>query len=174
MKKISVILGCIAVLASTLFVSCIKEKEPEWIAAPPSNRFAEYIVNDKGERAWSIASADQWTNGNYWSGFTHFTDTDPIEVLRYAMFPNVEWTASIAPGSEEYIMFRVGKYGGDAFTDDYTLQTSCSGRRGYTFLQVIVIKTPAVGEEAVKAVANVTMGGETTPIITLTIHPDVE
>lgn len=173
MKKIYVVLSMIAVVASTLFVSCAQKKEPDVVVAPPANKTTTYGINLEGEREWTWASSDAWTKANYWRGFwRHATDAENI--VRYTITPNVAWTAEIPAEYAEYIQFNVVKPGHDADLnpDNYELSSTASGNRGSNTLQVVVLKVPGVDEEMVTCVANIIMGGESTPFLTVNIAPD--
>ena len=171
MKKIYVVLSMFAVVASTLFVSCAQKKEPDVVIAPPANKTATYAQNDEGAYVWSYADADKWTKANYWRGFWQHA-MDASNVLRYTITPNVAWSAEIPEEYTEYVQFNVVKAGHDADLnpDNYELSSTTSGNRGSNTLQIVVKQIPD-GEETVTCVGYITMGGETTPFVTINIVP---
>ena len=180
MKKITMILGMVAIVASTLFVSCAKKHEPDPVPAFPRERAATYELNKKGEYAWTAASADQWTSGNKWTGFRVATVPTDISKLGNAilfyMAPNKAWTATIAPESREYIKFRVYNGTGSSYNEaNYSYVDEVSGDRdNQAELCFVVIKTPEFGEESVKTFVNITMVGQTMPLANITIGPKAE
>lgn len=89
--------------------------------------------------------------------------------------PNMDWTASLVGDASEYIAFRVGEDGYAGYDDSkYYNTTTTEGERGYNYLKVRVINTPAYGTEAVECSVALTMGGETMTIATFTIEPSTE
>uniref|UniRef100_UPI00405618D2 hypothetical protein n=1 Tax=Alistipes sp. TaxID=1872444 RepID=UPI00405618D2 len=170
MKKIYVVLSMMAVVASTLFVSCAQKKEPDVVAAPPANQTATYEVNAEGDYAWSYTY--EWTQGNTWRGFWQHA-LDASNILRYTITPNMKWSAYITPESAEYIQFRVVKPGcDDGFKDEnFMLSSTTSGNRGSNTLQIAAIKIPEPGTETVTCTAYITMDGQDTPFLTINIVP---
>ncbi len=172
MRKFNLILGMFAVIASTLCVSCAQKKEPDLVIAPPRNRVAEYVYDLNGKRVWQFDTTDARTLANKWIGLWHH-EQDFDDILRYTITPNTAWKVSITEGSEQYIQLRIGKNGYDGFiAENFELKNSTSGKRGSNTFQISVVKTPAIGEEPVVCTIDIEMGGESTTIATLTIHPE--
>ena len=173
------ILGMVAIAASTLFVSCAKKHEIDPVPAFPRERAATYKLNTKGVYAWSAASADQWTSGNKWTGFR--TSTVPAEIsalgnaILFYMAPNKSWTATIAEESQEYIQFRVFK-GGDRYDEaNWELVNKVSGERdNQVELCFVVVNAPEFGENEVETFANLTMAGQTMTLAKIIIGPKAE
>lgn len=162
MKRIYAIVGVVAVLASTMFISCAGEKEIETVIAPPRNRTATYAVNSEGVYAWSYSSADTYSKANFWRGLWRHKQ-DAANIVRYTITPNVEWNARIVGDAAEYINFRVGKDGYEGFVEEnFELKDAVSGNRGSNTLQIAVLKTPEVGEETKVCQIEIVMGGEVT------------
>lgn len=180
MKRITMILGMVAIAASTLFVSCAQKHEPVQVKAFPRERAATYALNNKGVYTWTAVSADQWTSGNKWTGFRVATIPTEISKLGNAvlfyMATNRDWTASIAPESREYLKFRVYNGTGDYYDEaNYNYVDEVSGKMdNQCELCFVVIKTPAFGEESVLTKVNLTMEGETMPLANITIGPKAE
>ena len=177
MKRISMFLGMVAIAASTLFVSCAKKHEPDQVKAFPRERAATYALNNKGVYAWSAPSTDQWTSGNKWTGFRVATVPTDISKLGNAvlfyMATNRDWTATIKPESREYLKFRVYKGSGSSYDEaNYSYVNEVSGVYDNQIeLCFVVVKTPEYGEEAFKALVDLTMEGETMPLANITIGP---
>lgn len=169
MKKIYVVLSMFAIVASTLLVSCAQKKEPDVVIAPPSNQTATFAQNDEGDYVWSYDY--KWTQANYWRGFWQHA-LDANNVLRYTITPNVAWSAEIPEEYSEYVQFRVVKPGcDDGFIEEnFMYSNTTSGNRGSNTLQIAVRKIPN-GEDTVTCVGYITMGGETTPFVTINIVP---
>ena len=180
MKRITMILGVVAIAVSTLFVSCAQKHVPDQAKAFPRERAATYALNSKGVYAWSAASTDQWTSGNKWTGFRVATVPTDISKLGNAvlfyMGTNRDWTATIAPESREYLKFRVHNGTGSSYDEaNYSYVDEVSGKRdNQAELCFVVIKTPEFGEESVKTFVNLTMEGETMPLANITIGPKAE
>ena len=172
MKKILSKLGLVAVMASALFVSCIKGNEPTIIPAFPSEMSATYSQNATTQKyAWSFSSDYKWTDAHQWVGF----EIDPVNsaLLNYYIEPNAKWSVKIVSGTE-YLALRVAKNGGDGFADDlFNDRTSTSGNRGKVKLTLKVLKTPAYGDEPVECKMEMTMAGDTMPLATITLEPAV-
>ena len=172
MKKFNLILGVFALVASTLFVSCAKPKDPTPVAAPPMYVEATYTAQKKGGHLWKWNSAYSWTKANYWRGlYQHDEDKAKSPAhLRYEMTPNTDWVANITEGAE-YVQFRVGQDNYQGFDDSkYDLTSVDSGHRGNYTMRFFVVKTPAFGEEAVTCKVEITMAGQTVDICKFTIQ----
>lgn len=173
------ILGMVAIAASTLFVSCAQKHVPDQVKAFPRERSATYALNNKGVWTWSAPSTDQWTSGNKWTGFRVATIPTDISKLGNAvlfyMATNRDWTATIAPESREYLQFRVHNGGSSYKEENYSYVSEVSGKRdNQVELCFVVLKTPEYGEEPVVARVNLTMEGETMPLANITIGPKAE
>ena len=174
------ILGMVAIAASTLFVSCAQKHVPDQVKAFPRERSATYALNNKGVWTWTAPSTDQWTSGNKWTGFRVATIPTEISKLGNAvlfyMATNRDWTATIVPESREYIQFRVYNGSGSSYDEaNYSYVSEVSGKRdNQVELCFVVLKTPEYGEEPVVARVNLTMEGETMPLANITIGPKAE
>lgn len=181
MKRITSILSLVAIVASALFVtSCAQKKTPDMIPAFPSNKFATYGLNDKGEILWSWESTYGYTNAKG-GGFgvasgtssTIITNKLGTRFLEYRITPNFAWTAEVVGDGQQYI--ELGQWLGEGSPyneEDYTWGATASGDKGLNSIYVRVIKTPVLDvEEAVDCKISLTMNGETMTIATLTIEP---
>ena len=172
MKKIFSKLGVVAVMASALFVSCIKGNEPSIIPAFPTEMSATYSQNATTQKyAWSFSNDYKWSGNLQWTGF----EIDPVNnaLLNYYIEPNVKWNAKIVSGAE-YLAFRAAKNGGDGFADElFNDVSSISGNRGVVKLTLKTLKTPAYGAEPVVCKLEMTMAGDTMPLATITLEPAV-
>ena len=179
MKRITMILGMVAIVASTLFVSCAKKHEPDQVKAFPRERAATYALNKKGVYTWTASADDDWDTASRWTGFRVISSNIPDEIKKmgnavlFYMATNRDWTASIAPESREYLKFRVYNGTGDFYDEaNYSYVDEVSGKMdNQCELCFVVIKTPEYGEESVKTFANLTMEGETMPLANITIGP---
>ena len=179
MKRITMILGMVAIAASTLFVSCAKKHEPVHVTAFPRERAATYALNQKGEYAWSTTSTDKWSSAdNRYTGFR--TDYRPTELadneILFYMAPNSSWTATISGVSKNYIKFRTYT-GGEGFYNPEKHPTTyeVSGERGtQEELCIVVTQTPDFGEDPFVAHIYLTMDGQTMPLANITIGPKAE
>ena len=180
MKKIYSILTIVAVVTSTLFVSCAKVKTPDTVVAPPMYVEATYTALDGGGHDWTWDSAYSYTSGHQYRGLYQRTpdvangyEVDKNEWIRYEMVPNVDWSATIVEGSE-YLQFMTNDRGyvGPNPEGNY-LTTTVSGKRGNNTLVFCVVNTPAYGEEAVVCSVDITMAGESVNICRFTIEPSL-
>ncbi len=181
MKKITMILGMVAIAASALFVSCAKPNEIDPAMAFPRERAATYALDKKGTYKWTVASADQWTSGNKWTGFRVVSGNTlpelPGNAIAFYFAANKDWKASITEESKEYIKFRVRKNTSDEFYDEANWEyvDEVSGSRDNQIeTQIFVTKTPEFGEESVVARIELTMLGQTMPLANITIGPAAE
>ena len=181
MKKITMLLGMVAIAASTLFVSCAQKHVPEPVPAFPRERAATYALNKNGVYTWTASTSDDWDSASKWTGFRVISSNIPDEIKKlgnavlFYMAPNKDWTATIAPESREYLKFRVHN-GGDFYDEaNYSYVDEVSGERdNQAELCFVVIKTPEFGEESVKTFVNLTMVGQTMPLANITIGPKAE
>ena len=172
------ILGMVAIAASTLFVSCAKKHVPDPVPAFPRERAATYQLNTKGVYAWSAASADTWTSGNKWTGFRWATTSAnlfiPANHVYFYMAPNKDWTATIAVEAQKYLQFRVyGGSGEGVFEDaNYYYSSTVSGvRDNQVELQIVVVDTPPMGSDPFVAQIYITMVDQTMPLANITLGP---
>lgn len=169
MKRFSAMLSLVAVVASALFVSCAKPKEPTYVAAFPSHKTATYTQNeDTGVWSWSYSSTDTHSNAKG-SGFLA-SKLDPT-YLEYKITPNADWSLEIVGLGREYVETYL--WDGHFNIEDYTYSSIVSGMRGLNTVGFRVIKTPESYEEQVEVTVNLTMAGETMAIATLVIEPTV-
>ena len=173
MKKFISMLSLVAIVASALFVSCAEPKEPTLVPAFPYNKTATYSQNeDTGEWIWSDASDDGYTNAKDTGFYPSLLDNKTLaEYLEYRIDPNADWTLEILGNGKEYV--EVALWDGHFKAEEYTFGSTLAGLRGKQQLEFRVIKTPAVGEEAVTVEAALTMVGETMVIATLVLEPAV-
>ena len=180
MKRITMILGMIAIAASTLFVSCAKKHVPDPVPAFPRERAATYALNSKGVYTWTASTSDDWDTTSRYTGFRIATVPEEIKKLGnvciFMIAVNKDWTASIAEESKEYLKFRVWNGEEPYYSEEnWSLRDSVSGERdNQAETQIVVIKTPEFGEESVKAFINLTMVGQTMPLANITIGPKAE
>lgn len=171
MKKFTTIVSLVAIVASALFVSCAKPKEPTLVPAFPYNKTATYVQNeDSGEYSWTWASADGWTAAKDGGFGTTTTNHFGSQVLEYRIDPNAEWTAEILGQGKEYV--EMGQ-GWSFDIDSYTWGATAHGDKGKNSLYFRVLKTPESYEEAFTCEVALTMAGETMVIATLVIEPNL-
>ncbi|MBR2032848.1 MAG: hypothetical protein IKA04_11680 [Alistipes sp.] len=177
MKKIYSILSIVAVVASTLFVSCAQKKTPDVVTAPPMYVEATYTALDDGGHDWIWDAAYTYNSSHVYRGLYQRTvndtggyEVDKNEWIRYEMMPNVDWTATIVEGSE-YLQFLVNPNGyiGPNPDGNY-LTNTVSGKRGNNTLVFCVVKTPAYGEENVTCKVDIEMANESINICTFVIE----
>ncbi len=184
MRKITMILGMVAIAASTLFVSCAQKHVPDQAKAFPRERAATYALNKNGVYTWTASANDDWDSASKWTGFRVISSNIPDEIknmgnaVLFYMATNRDWTASIALESREYLKFRVhtGNFE-DSFYDEtkWSLVDEVSGKMdNQCELCIVVTKTPDYGEESVLTHINLTMEGETMPLANITIGPKAE
>jgi hypothetical protein len=182
MKRISMFLGMIAVVASTLFVSCAQKHVPDQAMAFPRERAATYALNKNGVYTWTASSSDDWDATSKWTGFRVISSNIPTEIkemgnaVLFYMATNRDWTASIAPESREYLKLRVYNNNGSFYDESsYSYVDEVSGVMGNQIeLCIVVIKTPEFGEEPVETHLNLTMENQTMPLAKITIGPKAE
>ena len=184
MKRISMFLGMIAVVASTLFVSCAQKHVPDQAMAFPRERAATYALNKNGVYTWTASASDDWDATSKWTCFRVVSSNIPTEIknmgnaVLFYMATNRDWTASIAPESREYLKFRVHTGNlEDSFYDEtkWSLVDEVSGKMDNQIeLCIVVIKTPEFGEESVETHLNLTMENQTMPLAKITIGPKAE
>ena len=173
MKKFISMLSFAAIVASALFVSCAKAKEPTLVPAFPYNKTATYTQNEEtGEWVWSYASADKYTNAKGTGFYPSLLDNNTqTQFLEYRITPNADWSFEILGQGKEYVDACL--WNGNFFEEDYTFSSTFSGKRGQNQLEFRVIKTPESYEEPVTVEAALTMEGETMVIATLILNPSV-
>ena len=172
MKKFISMLSLAAIVASALFVSCAKPKEPTLVPAFPYNKTATYAQNeDSGDWKWAYASADGYTNAKGVGFQASLLDNKTLATyLEYRIDPNAAWTAEVVGQGKEYV--EMGQ-GFDFDVEKLTWGTTASGDRGKNSLYFRVLKTPESYEEAVEVEVALTMVGETMVIATLVLEPAV-
>ena len=183
MKKITMILGMVAIAASTLFVSCAKKHEIVPAKAFPRERAATYALNKNGVYTWTASTSDDWDSASKWTGFRVISSNIPEEIKKmgnavlFYMATNRDWTASVAPESREYLKLRKRISDSGSFYDEanWELVDEVSGKKdNQCELCIVVIKTPDYGEESVLTHLNLTMEGETMPLANITIGPKAD
>ncbi len=175
MKKFISMLSLVAIMASTLCVSCIEPKEHDLIPAFPAKKEATYAPGTNGY-AWTIASEHKFTSGNNWIGFEVMPEDKSKTLLNYYVEPNMSWSAKIVGDAAEYLQFRVLKsYDLPEYDEEsYKYTSTVSGKRGPQKVVLKPIKTPAFGEEAKVCELEITMNNETMPLATITIEPALQ
>lgn len=169
MKKFISMLSLAAIVASALFVSCAKPKEPTVVPAFPYDKTATYAQNeDSGEWAWAYASGDKYTNA-LGVGF-QASKIDPT-FLEYRMTPNMDWTLEILGNGKEYL--EAYRQDGYFKVEELTFAHSLSGLKGLNTIGFRVIKTPESYEEPVNVEVALSMAGETMTILTLVLEPAI-
>ena len=169
MKKFISMLSLAAIVASALFVSCAKPKEPTVVPAFPYDKTATYAQNeDSGEWAWAYASGDKFTNA-LGVGF-QASKIDPT-FLEYRMTPNMDWTLEILGNGKEYL--EAYRQDGYFKVEELTFAQSLSGLKGLNTIGFRVIKTPESYEEPVEVEVALSMAGETMTILTLVLEPAI-
>ena len=169
MKKFISMLSLAAIVASALFVSCAKPKEPTVVPAFPYDKTATYAQNeDSGEWAWAYASGDKYTNA-LGVGF-QASKIDPT-FLEYRMTPNIDWTLEILGNGKEYL--EAYRQDGYFKVEELTFASSLSGLKGLNTIGFRVIKTPESYEEPVNVEVALSMAGETMTILTLVLEPAI-
>ena len=167
MKKFISMLSLAAIVASALFVSCAKPKEPTLVPAFPYDKTATYSQNeDTEEWAWAYASGDKFTNA-LGVGF-QASKLDPT-YLEYRFTPNAAWTLEILGNGKNYI--EAYRQDGYFKVEECTFSSTLSGDRGLNTIGFRVIKTPESYEEPVEVEVALTMEGETMVILTLVLEP---
>jgi hypothetical protein len=171
MKKFTKILSLVAIVASTLLMSCAKKHQPDPVPAFPELMKATYALNSKGVHAWGSFSRS-WSKTYYWTGFR----VDPSDATRVMCYinPNKDWSATIVGEARDYLKFRVHK-GGAVYNDNnYTLTNTVSGTYGNQPITLVVTKIPEFGEEAFVGNIDITMAEQTMPLAVITIGPLAE
>ena len=169
MKKLFSMLSLAAIVASALFVSCAKPKDPTVVPAFPYHKTASYVQNeDSGEWAWTYASGDKFTNA-LGVGF-QVSKVDP-SYLEYRFTPNADWTLEVLGNGKEY----VEAYRQDGYfnVEECTFAHNLSGAKGVNTVGFRVNKTPESYEEPVEVEIAVSMAGETMTILTLKLEPAI-
>ena len=169
MKKFISMLSLAAIVASALFVSCAKPKEPTLVPAFPYNKVATYTQNEEDETwKWSYASADGWTAAKGTGFQASKLGTDYLE---YRITPNADWTLEVVGNGKQYVeAYRQDGY----FTaEECTFTHNLSGKKGQNTIGFHVIKTPESYEEAVEVEIALTMCDQTMVIATLVLEPSV-
>lgn len=168
MKKFTKILSFVAIVASTLLISCAKKHQPDPVPAFPGHMTATYALNSKGVHAWGSFSR-AWSKTYYHTGFR----VDPLDATRVMCYinPNKDWSASIVGDARDYLKFRVYK-GGPVYNEEsYGYTNTVSGERGNQPITLVVTKIPEYGEEAFVGDINITMVEQTMPLMTITVGP---
>lgn len=173
MKKFISMLSLAAIVASALFVSCAKPKEPTLVPAFPYNKTATYAQNeDSGDWKWAYASADGYTNAKGVGFQASLLDNKTLATyLEYRIDPNADWTLEIKGNGKEYVETYL--WDGHFKPEEYTYGSTLSGKRGMNVVGFRVLKTPESYEEAVEVEVALTMCGETMVIATLVLEPAV-
>ena len=167
MKKLFSMLSLAAIVASALFVSCAKPKEPTLVPAFPYLKTATYVQNEEDETwKWSYASADKYTNALAVGFQASKVNTDFLE---YRFTPNAAWTLEVVGNGKQYVdAYRQDGY----FTEDQlSFGSTLSGDRGLNTVGFRVLKTPESYEEPVEVEINLSMEGETMQILKLVLEP---
>ena len=167
MKKLFSMLSLAAIVASALFVSCAKPKEPTLVPAFPYLKTATYAQNEEDETwKWSYASADKYTNALAVGFQASKVNTDFLE---YRFTPNATWTLEVVGNGKQYVdAYRQDGY----FTEDQlSFGSTLSGDRGLNTVGFRVLKTPESYEEPVEVEINLSMEGETMQILKLVLEP---
>ena len=167
MKKLFSMLSLAAIVASALFVSCAKPKEPTLVPAFPYLKTATYAQNEEDETwKWSYASADKYTNALAVGFQASKVNTDFLE---YRFTPNATWTLEVVGNGKQYVdAYRQDGY----FTEDQlSFSSTLSGDRGLNTVGFRVLKTPESYEEPVEVEINLSMEGETMQILKLVLEP---
>jgi hypothetical protein len=181
MKRISMILGLVAIVASTLFVSCAKKHVPNEVPAFPRKMSATYKLNSKGVHAWtSFVYADDgktscsWNSTNRWTGCR----VDPEDATRLMMYfaPNKAYTVRIAESAREFLQFRVHKVGEPVYNESsyYTAYEVSGERNNQANVTIVVTKIPAYDEEPLVGELEISMAEQTMPLATITVGPQAE
>ena len=160
-------LSLAAIVASALFVSCAKPKEPTLVPAFPYLKTATYVQNEEDETwKWSYASADKYTNALAVGFQASKVNTDFLE---YRFTPNAAWTLEVVGNGKQYVdAYRQDGY----FTEDQlSFGSTLSGDRGLNTVGFRVLKTPESYEEPVEVEINLSMEGETMQILKLVLEP---
>ena len=175
------ILGMVAIAASTLFVSCAKKHEITPVPAFPRERAATYKFDTKKNAyTGSASSSDDWDSASKWTGFRIATVPEEIKkmgnVCIFMIAVNKDWTASVAEDSKEYLKFRVWNGKEPYYSEEnWTLEDEVSGSRdNQAETQIVVIKTPEFGEKEFESHINLTMAGQTMTLAKITIGPKAE
>ena len=167
MKKLFSMLSLAAIVASALFVSCAKPKEPTLVPAFPYLKTATYAQNEEDETwKWSYASADKYTNALAVGFQASKVNTDFLE---YRFTPNAAWTLEVVGNGKQYI----DAYRQDGFftEDQLSFGSTLSGDRGLNTVGFRVLKTPESYEEPVEVEISLSMEGETMQILKLVLQP---
>lgn len=181
MKRISMILGLVAIVASTLFVSCAKKHVPNEVPAFPRKMSATYQLNSKGVHAWtSFVYADDgktscaWNSTNRWTGCR----VDPTDATRLMMYfaPNKDWSVCIPEAYREFLQFRVHKEGEPVYNESsyYTAYEVSGERNNQANVTIVVTKIPAYDEEPLVGELEISMAEQTMPLATITVGPQAE
>ena len=160
-------LSLAAIVASALFVSCAKPKDPTLVPAFPYLKTATYAQNEEDETwKWSYASADKYTNALAVGFQASKVNTDFLE---YRFTPNATWTLEVVGNGKQYVdAYRQDGY----FTEDQlSFSSTLHGDRGLNTVGFRVLKTPESYEEPVEVEINLSMEGETMQILKLVLEP---
>lgn len=172
------ILGLVAIVASTLFVSCAKKHVPNDVPAFPRKMSATYALNSKGVHAWAgFVFADDgktscaWNSTNRWTGCR----VDPTDATRLMMYfaPNKAYSVRIAESAREFLQFRVHKVGEPLYNEEsyytaYEVSGDCDNQACVT---IVPTQIPQYDEEPLVGELEITMAGQTMPLATITIGP---
>ena len=181
MKRISMILGLVAIVASTLFVSCAKKHEPNLVPAFPRKMSATYQLNSKGVHAWTgFVYADDgktscaWNSTNRWTGCR----VDPEDATRLMMYfaANKAYTVRVAESARDFLQFRVHKVGEPVYNPEsyYTTYEVSGDRDNQAYVTIVPTQIPAFDEEPLVGELEITMANQTMPLATITINPLAE
>jgi hypothetical protein len=181
MRKISLILGIVAIAASTLFVSCAKKHVPNEVPAFPRKMSATYQLNSKGVHAWgSYVFADDGKTSCAWGSTNRHTGcrVDPQDATRLMMYfaPNKDWSVRITESAREFLEFRVQKVGDPLFDDNsyYSAYETSGKRNNQAYVTIVVTKLPEAGEEPFVGELEISMANQTMPLATITVGPQAE
>ena len=181
MKRISMILGLVAIAASTLFVSCAKKHVPNEVPAFPRKMSATYQLNSKGVHAWgTFVFADDGKTSCAWNSTNRHTGcrVDPEDATRLMMYfaANKAYSVRVAESSQDLLQFRVHKVGEPVYDEssyDYTYEVS-GERNNQAYVTIVVKQIPEYGEEPLVGELEITMAGQTMPLATITVGPLAE
>ena len=181
MKRISMILGLVAIVASTLFVSCAKKHEPNLVPAFPRKMSATYQLNSKGVHAWTgFVYADDGKTSCAWNSTNRHTGcrVDPEDATRLMMYfaANKAYTVRVAESARDFLQFRVHKVGEPVYNPEsyYTTYEVSGDRDNQAYVTIVPTQIPAFDEEPLVGELEITMANQTMPLATITINPLAE
>lgn len=177
MKKITLMLSAVAIVASTLMMSCAKKHEPVQVTAFPREKTATFAFSTaQKENWWSYASADGWTSGNKWTGFRYCPaggastndQRKDSRILFYAAL-NSDWTVRITEGSRGFMHFLVGGNFWDG-SPAYEISGTADNQLEFV-IQIDKDKIPGPGEEKLVGKIEAVMGGNVMPLAQIVVEP---